>query len=89
MSKGEIGGDAYAGILNIGSCGRWYCVLVWGLTLGYCRATEGIAMPKELERSISGGERSEETARRLVGSDLSIEFAMNSTTRNRKFARSN
>ena len=89
MLKGEIGGEAYAGILNIGSCGSWYCMLVLRSTLGYCRATKGIAVPNELERSISGGDRSEETVRRLVGGDLSIGFAMNSTARNTKFAGSN
>jgi hypothetical protein len=46
-------------------------------------------VPKELDRSISGGERSEETVRRLVGGDLSIGVAIISTARNTKFAGSN
>ena len=58
-------------------------------TLGYCRATEGIAEPNELERSISGGERSEETVRRLVGGDLFVGFAIIGRARNTKFAGSN
>lgn len=51
-------------------------MLALGSTLGYCRAIEGIAEPKELDRSISGGERSEETVRRLVGGELFMEFAI-------------
>jgi hypothetical protein len=73
----------------MGSCGSWYCELELGSTLAYCSATEGIAEPKEWDRSISGGERSEETVRRLVGGDLFIGVDIVCRSRNTKFAGSN